>query len=316
MISTEGRRNSFYHQPVMPDEVRHYLISRPDGTYLDMTCGGGGHLRILSDSLSKKSVLIGIDRDEEAIRFAKETLKVVPQLTRLINSRFSEIDRVAEDIGLSRVDGILFDLGVSSHQIDSSERGFSFMHDGPLDMRMDKNDTLTAEEVINEYPAKELSKVFRDYGEERNPGRLVSAIISKREKNRIKSTNELQQLIRSTFSGKNINSILARLFQAIRIEVNSEMDELEEVLPKSFNLLASGGRFVCLSYHSLEDRIVKRFLQDKAKGCICPDNFPVCVCGRKPETEILTRRVVRPDAKEANENTRARSARLRAAQKI
>ncbi len=316
MISTEGKRSSLFHQPVMPEEVRFYLITRRDGTYLDMTCGGGGHLKILSESLSRKAVLIGFDRDKEAVLFARKNLKGIPQVTQIINSRFSEIDRVARDIKLGKIDGIFFDLGVSSHQIDSSQRGFSFMQDGPLDMRMNLSDSLTAETVINDYSAEKLIEIFRRYGEEKRARRIVSAIERQRQKERIDTTKKLQTVLKSVVSGRDLNSTLARLFQAIRIEVNGELDELTKALPRAFDLLASGGRFVCLSYHSLEDRIVKRFLRERAKGCICPDNFPVCMCGRKPDAEILTRRVIRPNKKEVAANSRARSARLRAAQKL
>ncbi len=316
MISTEGKRSSLYHQPVMPKEVRFYLITRRDGTYLDMTCGGGGHLKILSESLSKKAVLVGFDRDKEAVLVARKNLKGVPQVTKIINSRFSEIDRVARDINLSKVDGIFFDLGVSSHQIDSSQRGFSFMQNGPLDMRMNLSDKLTAETVVNDYPTDKLLEIFRKYGEEKKARRIVLVIDKQRQKEKIDTTKKLQAVLKSAISGKNLNSTLARLFQAIRIEVNGELDELTKTLPRAFDLLAPDGRFVCLSYHSLEDRIVKRFLRERAKGCICPDNFPVCACGKKPEAKILTKKVVRPKKEEVEANSRARSARLRAAQKL
>jgi 16S rRNA (cytosine1402-N4)-methyltransferase len=300
----------------MPEEVRFYLITRRDGTYLDMTCGGGGHLKILSESLSKKAVLVGFDRDKEAVLVARKNLKGVPQVTKIINSRFSEIDRVAKDINLSKVDGIFFDLGVSSHQIDSSRRGFSFLQNGPLDMRMNLSDTLTAETVVNDYSTDRLIEIFRKYGEEKKARPIVLAIDKQRQKEKIDTTRKLQAVLKSAISGKDLNSTLARLFQAIRIEVNGELDELTKALPGAFNLLAPDGRFVCLSYHSLEDRIVKRFLRERAKGCTCPDNFPVCTCGKKPEAKILTKRVVRPKKDEVEANSRARSARLRAAQKL
>jgi 16S rRNA (cytosine1402-N4)-methyltransferase len=316
LISTEGRRNSYYHRPVMPDEVRRYLITCRDGIYLDMTCGGGGHIRILSESLSKKARLIGIDRDEEAISAARENLRAAPQLIQFVNSRFSEADRMTEEIRPGMITGILFDLGVSSHQIDSPERGFSFMADGPLDMRMDKKNPLSAQSVINDYTAEKLTEIFKLYAEEKKPSRLVSVIMEARQKDRIETTGQLRAILGLKYSGRDINSTLARLFQAIRIEVNGELDELAAVLPKAISWLGHDGRLVCISYHSLEDRIVKRFLNEKAKACICPDNFPVCVCGKKPEIKILTRRAIRPGPDEIKVNSRARSARLRAAQKI
>jgi len=300
----------------MPDEVRQYLITRRDGIYLDMTCGGGGHIKILSESLSNKAMLIGVDRDEEAIWAAKENLKAAPQLIRFVNSRFSEADKMAEEIRPGNIAGILFDLGVSSHQIDSPDRGFSFMTDGPLDMRMDKTNRLSAQTVINDYPPEKLTEIFGKYAEEKKPHRLVSVIVEERQKNRIETTGQLRAILGSKYSGRDLNSTLARLFQAVRIEVNGELDELAAVLPKAISWLANDGRLVCLSYHSLEDRIVKRFLNERAKGCVCPDNFPVCVCGRKPEVKILTRHAIRPKEDEIRANSRARSARLRAAQKI
>ncbi len=316
MISTEGKNSSLYHLPVMPEEVLFYLISRQDGTYLDMTCGGGGHLSILSKSLSNEAVLFGFDRDNEAVKAASENLKGAAQETHIVNSRFSEINRVAKENKIDKVDGVLFDLGVSSHQIDSSERGFSFMKDGPLDMRMNANDGLTAETVVNEYSTDKLLEIFRIYGEQRKARRIVTAIDKKRQEEKIDTTHKLQTVLKSAVSGKDLNSTLARLFQAIRIEVNGELDELTTALPEALDLLAPGGRLVIMSYHSLEDRIVKRFFNERAKGCVCPDNFPVCACGKKPEVKILTKKVVRPKDEEVVSNSRARSARLRAAQKL
>lgn len=300
----------------MPDEVLFYLITDRDGTYFDMTCGGGGHLKILSDSLSKKAVLFGFDRDKEAVSTANENLKGVPQLTNIINSEFSEISQVAREKNINNINGVLFDLGVSSHQIDSSARGFSFMNDGPLDMRMNSGSDLTAETVINEYSFDKLLYIFRTYGEQRNAKRIVAAIERKRQTEKIDTTFKLQSVLRSSVSGKDLNSTLARLFQAIRIEVNGELDELKSALPAAFDLLAPGGRVVCMSYHSLEDRIVKRFFKGLAKGCICPDNLPICACGKKPQAEILTKKVVRPKKEEIEANSRARSAKLRAASKL
>ena len=300
----------------MPGETCRYLITRRDGVYLDMTCGGGGHLKIISERLSGKAMLIGIDRDSDAIKAARKNLKAAPQTIKIINSRFSEVDRVLKEIQLNSVDGVLIDAGVSSHQIDSPDRGFSFMQSGVLDMRMSRDDSLTAETVVNEYPEERLTEIFRMYGEEKKAKRVSQTIIQARRQDRLRTTDELLAVLRPLYPGRDINSTMARLFQAIRIEVNGELDELSNALPKAFDLLVSGGRLVCISYHSLEDRIVKRFMAEKAKGCICPDNFPVCTCGRKPEVELLTRKVVRPSAEEIESNSRARSARLRAAARI
>jgi 16S rRNA (cytosine1402-N4)-methyltransferase len=305
-----------FHQPVMLRETAKYLINRTDGTYLDATCGGGGHLKHIAGLLDREAMLIGIDRDSDAIQAASKNLQGLPQKLKMVNSDFSELDRVLEDTGVTRIDGILFDLGVSSHQIDVPERGFSFMQEGPLDMRMNARQSLTAEKVLNEYSFEQLKRIFHEYGEEKRGGRVARRIIEQREISPVKTTGRLREILASILAGKDLTSSLARLFQAVRIEVNRELDELSAALPRALGVLAEGGRMVVIAYHSLEDRIVKRFFAAEAKGCICPENIPVCVCGRKPTVRLLTRRVVRPSEDETSRNPRSRSARLRAVEKI
>jgi len=295
--------------------MARFLITRGDGCYLDLTCGGGGHLKYLSGILSREAMLIGIDRDPEAIAAAREKLGRPQQNLKFINSTFGRLSEVMEELGINQADGILFDLGVSSHQIDSPRRGFSFMHDGPLDMRMG-DDVLNAETVVNTYSEKELAVIFRKYGEERAASRAARVICRARQEKRIDSTERLREVLSPVLPPGSRNASLARLFQAIRIEVNRELEQLEKVLPLSLEYLAIGGRLVVISYHSLEDRMVKRFLAEKAKGCVCPKEFPVCVCGRKPEVKVLTKKVVKPSDEEIKNNSRARSARMRAAEKI
>jgi 16S rRNA (cytosine1402-N4)-methyltransferase len=259
---------------------------------------------------------VGVDRDETAVVVARDVLKTVPCSVSIINSRFGSLREVLADIGPGRIDGIYFDLGISSHQIDSAERGFSYLHNGPLDMRMDKNDVLTAETVINDYPEEKLTDIFRRFGEEKRARRIAREIIRHRADDRIMTTGDLRAFLETILPRKNIKDSLSRLFQAIRIEVNGELDELSAMLPEAFDILIPGGRMVGISYHSLEDRMVKRFFAEKARGCICPDKIPVCQCGQKPQAEILTKRLVRPSASEVAQNKRSRSARLRAAARL
>lgn len=305
-----------FHHPVLAEDVARFLITRGDGCYLDLTCGGGGHLKYISRILSGEAVLIGIDRDPDAVSAALTNLEGLPQKVNIINSVFERFDEVIGDLGVMQVDGILFDLGISSYQIDTPRRGFSFMENGPLDMRMGNDTGLTAEEVVNGYPEKDLAAIFWKYGEERQSRRAAKAIYLAREEERINSTGRLVEILAPLFPPRTRNASLARLFQAIRIEVNRELEQLEKTLPLAIKHLAVGGRLVVMSYHSLEDRMVKRFLAEKARSCICPKEFPICVCQHKPEVEILTRKPVKPLDEEIENNSRARSAKLRAAEKI
>lgn len=316
MISTEGEKAKLYHRPVMAEETAFYLVGRRDGIFLEATCGGGGHLKYLSGILTETAVLIGLDQDRDAVAAATGNLKTVPQKTTIVNSPFSRLDEVVRNLNMDKVDGVFFDLGVSSHQIDTPARGFSFMSDGPLDMRMNSGRPRTAAEVINTYPEKRLAEIFKTYGEVRGARRFARAVATARRERPLRTTAELTAVLKMYCSRKDENATLARLYQALRLEVNGELDELREALPKALDILAPDGRLVVIAYHSLEDRIVKRFLAGKARGCICPPRVPVCTCGHQPEIEILTRKVKRPAAAEVAANSRARSARLRAARKL
>jgi 16S rRNA (cytosine1402-N4)-methyltransferase len=305
-----------FHTPVMAAEVTGLLIVRPDGTLMDLTCGGGGHLKKLSDHLSEKATLIGIDRDPDAVRVATESLENAPQDVKIIHSLFSRFDSVLRDLKISKVDGVLMDLGLSSHHIDSPDRGFSFIHDGPLDMRMDFENNLTAGQIINNYSMDELVRIFKDYGEEKRSVKAADCICQARRKNEITSTHQLVEILKPILSKKYLNASLARIFQALRIEVNQEIEQLKTTLPKVLDHLSMGGRLAVIAYHSLEDRVVKRFFAQQAKGCICPPHIPECVCGKLPRIKILTKKVIKPSPEEIKQNSRARSAKLRVAEKI
>jgi 16S rRNA (cytosine1402-N4)-methyltransferase len=313
---TTGSRNEFFHRPVLADEAVNLLLTRPDGIYVDLTCGGGGHLRLLAERLQPSAVILGIDRDPEALIAARENLKSLSLKIELKNSTFGRLDELLAMASIKEVDGILIDLGLSSHQIDTAGRGFSFMKDGPLDMRMDSVANLTAAGVVNEYSEARLAMIFREYGEERRAARLARAINEARAKQKIMTTLQLVAILKPHLSPRDMNASLARLFQALRIEVNRELEELETVLPKMLRALRSGGRAVVISYHSLEDRRVKRFFAQESRDCLCPPRIPVCVCGHKATVRLLTRKAVKPSSEEIGVNRRAQSARLRAVEKL
>lgn len=313
---TTGSRNEFFHRPVLADEAVNLLLTRPDGIYVDLTCGGGGHLRLLAERLQPSAVILGIDRDPEALIAARENLKSLSLKIELKNSTFGRLDELLAMVGINEVDGILIDLGLSSHQIDTAGRGFSFMKDGPLDMRMDSRANLTAAGVVNEYTEARLADIFREYGEERRAARLARAIHEARARQKIMTTLQLVAILKPHLPHRDMNASLARLFQALRIEVNRELEELEAVLPKMLRALRSGGRAVVISYHSLEDRRVKRFFAQESRDCLCPPRIPVCVCGHKATVRLLTRKAVRPSSEEIIINRRAQSARLRAVEKL
>jgi 16S rRNA (cytosine1402-N4)-methyltransferase len=294
----------------------NYLVTRPDGIYFDLTVGAGGDLKYLSQALAAEAFLVGVDRDPDAIRAARENLKSIPQRHEIVNSRFADLESVMRKVEVGKADGFILDLGVSSHQIDTARRGFGYMQDGPLDMRMSPDSNLTAETIINEYPEKELTVLFKKYGEEKRSRNIAAAIVKSRKSQRITGTGQLRQIIELSGDRRDMIGTLSRIFQALRIEVNGELEQLEQALPTALAALNPGGRIVVISYHSLEDRIVKRFFASEEKGCICPPNFPVCVCGRKPSLKIITKKVIRPSEDEIKSNSRAKAARLRAAEKI
>ena len=306
----------FEHKSVMASEVLNALDVKPNGRYLDCTLGGGGHARGIGERLNAQGLLIGIDRDEDAISAATERLTGLTCAVAIRRGNFSELDIILDSLGVDKLDGALFDLGVSSHQIDTAERGFSYMKDSPLDMRMDRRQSLTAREVINTYDEDRLIKIFRDYGEERFAKRIATAICRARKIAPIETTGKLVELIEQVVPRtKNGGHPAKRVFQAIRIEVNGELEILSSALQKAIDKLKIGGRLVVITFHSLEDRIVKETFKTLAQGCICPKNFPVCVCNHKATIKILGKAQV-PTPEEIAMNSRAKPAKLRVVEKI
>lgn len=309
-----------FHRPIMPEEVVYFLNISSGKVFLDGTLGGGGHGRLILEKSAPDGFLIGIDRDSEALAQASQTLSGFKERVFLFHGNFSEMDQAVSAAGFTALDGILLDLGVSSHQLDKAERGFSFIRDAPLDMRMDRNSGgMTAAEAVNRLQQEELEKIFRDYGEERWARRISKQIIKKRREAPLTTTLELAGLVKNTIPGGYNPARIhpaTRVFQALRIFVNEELKHLREGLEQAVDLLQPDGRLVILTFHSLEARIVKELFQAQAKGCICPPRLPFCVCGRKPKVELLTRKGVKPDAGEVEWNPRARSAVLRAVRRL
>ena len=309
--------SEFHHVSVLLDECIQGLAIKPEGIYVDGTLGGAGHSSQIAARLTTGR-LIGIDRDEIALAAAKERLKPYEDRVTLVHSNFCEMASVLESLGISGVDGILLDLGVSSPPLDDGERGFSYMADAPLDMRMDGGDALTADTVVNTWSYEELKKILYEYGEERYAPAIASAILRRRETAPIRTTLELVDVIRSAMPPAALREKqhpAKRSFQAIRIAVNDELNSVAKAMEAAIPLLNSGGRLAVITFHSLEDRIVKNAMAAAAKGCICPPEFPVCVCGRKPQVDILTRKPIVAAPQELERNPRARSAKLRICQK-
>ena len=307
---------NFEHKSVMLDEVINSLEVKPNGIYLDCTLGGGGHSLKIGEKLNAEGLLIGIDRDEEAVEAATERLAGLICGIKIVRGNFSESEKFLDNLKIDKIDGAVFDLGVSSHQIDTAERGFSYMSDAPLDMRMDRRSALNAFEVVNEYEENELVKIFRDYGEERFSGRIAAAIVEARKKMPIRTTGELVKIIENSVPRtKNGGHPAKRIFQAIRIEVNDELGILSDAIEKVVRRLKIGGRLAVITFHSLEDRIVKTTFKNLARDCICPKNFPVCVCNHRAEIKIIGKTQTASLA-ELKENNRAKSAKLRVAEKI
>ncbi|MBQ9980316.1 MAG: 16S rRNA (cytosine(1402)-N(4))-methyltransferase RsmH [Oscillospiraceae bacterium] len=306
----------FSHVPVMLDECIDALNIRPDGIYVDGTFGRGGHSRVIASKL-KTGRLICIDRDEAAISVAEELAKELPITP--VRGNFRDIKRILNELSIPAVDGILLDLGISSPQLDEAERGFSYMKDAPLDMRMDQSQTLTAADVVNGWPKEELERILFDYGEERYARNIAAAIVRRREQRPIETTLELADVIRSAMPGKALREEqhpAKRSFQGIRIAVNDELAAVEEAVGECIDVLAPGGRLAIITFHSLEDRIVKVAYKNAADPCTCPPEFPVCVCGKKPTAKQVGRKPTAPSDVEVKQNPRARSAKLRVAEKI
>ena len=307
----------FTHQQVLLDECITALSIRPDGIYVDGTLGRAGHSREIAKRLSSGR-LICIDRDQAAIDAAQERLAPWLDRVTLVHSNFDQLADILRDIGVSGVDGLLFDLGVSSPQLDDAHRGFSYMHDAPLDMRMDESASLSAYHVVNEWSYEELRRILFEYGEERYAPAIARAIVRARETAPVETTLQLVELIKGAMPPAALREKqhpAKRSFQAIRIAVNGELDALPPMLNAAVDALKPGGRLAVITFHSLEDRIVKRTMQEMAKGCICPPEFPVCVCGRKPKIKLVTRKPIVSGERELQENPRARSAKLRVAEK-
>ena len=310
--------SEFHHVSVLLEECLEGLDIKPDGIYVDGTLGGAGHSSRIAAKLTTGR-LIGIDRDPVALKAAGERLSPYADRVTLVHSNFCEIKNVLSDLGINAVDGILLDLGVSSPQLDDAARGFSYMADAPLDMRMDNSQSLTAYTVVNAWSQEELKRILYDYGEERYAPRIASAICRSREDKPIETTLELASIIRSAMPAAALREKqhpAKRSFQAIRIAVNDELGAVEKVMKDATECLAPGGRLAIITFHSLEDRIVKNGMNDAAKGCTCPPEFPVCVCGKKPKVRIITRKPIVSGEEELEHNPRARSAKLRVCEKI
>ncbi len=310
--------SEFHHVSVLLQECLDGLNIRPDGIYVDGTLGGAGHSSRIAERLTTGR-LIGIDRDPVALAAAGERLKPWKDRVTLVHSNFCEIKQVLSDLQIPGVDGILLDLGVSSPQLDDGQRGFSYMADAPLDMRMNGEDALTAREVVNTWPQEELKRILYTYGEERYAPQIAAAICRRREEAPIETTLELVDIIRSAMPAAALREKqhpAKRSFQAIRIAVNDELGSVEKVMADAIPLLNPGGRLAVITFHSLEDRIVKNAMAEAAKGCTCPPNFPVCVCGKKPQVKLISRKPIVSGEAELAENPRARSAKLRVCEKL
>jgi len=306
------------HVPVLAGELIDTLDPQPGAVAVDCTFGGGGHARLVASRIGRAGTLVGIDRDPLAEERFAELAAEVPCAVRFIRAAFADGLEALLHEGL-RADLVYLDLGVSSMQVDTRERGFSYAYDAPLDMRMDPDQELTAHEVVNTWDERRLARLFREYGEERYSGPIARAIVRRRRKVEIATTQELVETLSAAipaparFAG---GHPAKRVFQAIRIAVNDELEQLDRALPLAWQLVRPGGRLAVIAFHSLEDRRVKRFLAERARGCICPPDLPVCGCGRTPEAELITRRALAPTAGEVAANPRARSAHLRAARKL
>ncbi len=306
----------FHHKPVLFEETIDSLAIRPEGIYIDGTMGGGGHSEAILKRLTT-GTLLSIDQDPDAIKAAGERLEKYPQSVR-VRGNFAQMGEIAKAQGIDAVDGVLMDIGVSSYQLDTPERGFSYHHDAPLDMRMSQEGP-SAKDLVNTLEERELADIIFRYGEDRSARRIAQGICQAREKASIETTAQLAEIIKESVPAavRRAEGHPARkTFQALRIAVNGELDRLQEGLAAGFQLLKPGGRLAVITFHSLEDRIVKQQMQEWCQGCICPKDFPVCVCGRKPQGKLVYKKGLAPSPKEVEENPRARSARLRVIEKL
>ncbi|HWT27277.1 MAG TPA: 16S rRNA (cytosine(1402)-N(4))-methyltransferase RsmH [Mobilitalea sp.] len=308
---------AFEHKSVLLEETIENLNIKPDGIYVDGTLGGGGHSYEIAKRLSSGR-LIGIDQDDAAIQAAGERLAEFKDKVTIVRSNYSEMKKVLKDLGISQADGILLDLGVSSYQLDTPERGFSYKEDAPLDMRMDTRSTKTAKDIVNGYGEMELYRIIRDYGEDNFAKNIAKHIVQRRTEKPIETTFELTEAIKAAIPMKlriNTGHPAKRTFQAIRIELNHELEVLKDTLQDMIELLAPNGRLCIITFHSLEDRIVKSSFKTNEKPCTCPPNFPVCVCGKKPKGKVITRKPILPSEEELEYNKRSKSSKLRVFEK-
>ena len=309
----------FRHLSVLPDEVLTFLAPQPGGTYLDGTLGGGGHSGLILEKCTPGGTLIGIDQDREALQAAGEVLARFGTAVQLIHGNFGDLDRLLDQTGIATLDGFILDLGVSSHQLDSAGRGFSFQQDAPLDMRMNTASGATAADLVNNLPEDELERIISEYGEERWAKRVAAFIVKARQDAPIETTFQLVDIVKGAIPKAKWEERIhpaTRTFQGIRIAVNRELEVLEKGLRAALDRLKPGGRGVVISFHSLEDRIVKNIFREYATGCICPRNLPVCVCNNRPRLKIMTGRPVTASQAELTENPRSRSAKLRAVERL
>lgn len=304
----------FKHYSVLLEETIEHLNIRPDGIYVDGTLGGAGHASEVAKRLSEKGRLIGIDQDADAIAAASERLSEFQDKVTIVRSNYENIASVLHDLGIEKVDGIYLDLGVSSYQLDTASRGFTYREDAPLDMRMDQRNTQTAADIVNTYSEMELYRIIRDYGEDRFAKNIAKHIVRQREEKPYETTGELIETIKAAIPAK-IRATgghpAKRTFQAIRIELNHELDVLNRSIDTMIDLLNPGGRLSIITFHSLEDRIVKKRFRDNENPCICPPEFPVCMCGRKSKGTVITRKPIVPGEEELEYNKRSKSSKLR-----
>ena len=308
----------FHHVSVLLNETLDGLAIKPDGTYVDCTLGGGGHSHAIGERLSTEGMIVGLDQDVAALEAASKRLEDLSCQVKVIKTNFSNLKQALQDAGIHEVDGFVFDLGVSSHQLDTAERGFSYMQDGPLDMRMNQSGALTAETIVNTYSSEELYRIICDYGEERWAKRIVQFILEAREEEPITSTSQLVDIIKRAIPAKARQDgphPAKRTFQALRIEVNQELQILHDAFVDAVSMLKPKGRIAVITFHSLEDRITKQTFKELAQGCTCPPSLPMCVCHHVPTVKAKNK-AVEPSQREVEENPRARSAKLRVAVKL
>lgn len=309
----------FNHISVLLAEVMENLDIKPDGVYVDGTLGGAGHAEEICKRLGEKGRFVGLDQDEEAVAASRERLAVFEDKVSIVKSNYVHMKQVLDSQGIHKVDGILLDLGVSSHQLDDAGRGFSYREDAPLDMRMDREQPITAKDIVNRYPEAELARIIYSYGEERYARSIARHIVREREHREIETTGELVDIIRRAMPAKAQNGKghpAKRTFQAIRIECNQELEVLRQALDDMMDLLRDNGRLCIISFHSLEDRIVKNSFRKAENPCTCPPDFPVCACGKKPRGKVLTKKPILPTEKEMERNSRSKSAKLRVFKRV